>query len=665
MRLIIVESPTKSKTLSRFLGKEYLVESTMGHLRDLPSSKLGVDVEKNFKPDYVVVKGKERVVSVLKKAVKKVEAVILAADPDREGEAIAWHTAQILAEDKRPISRIVFHEITKSAIEKALKNPRPIDRNLVNAQKSRRILDRLVGYKLSPLLWKKVRRGLSAGRVQSVVVRLIVEREREIEKFTSESYWRIFAGLTIPDRRHIPIRDRNVRNVFTAELIAKADGKYAISQRIPLFCGQHTVQKTSIASEKAALGIVKDLTASWIVENLEKKESFRYPSPPFTTSTLQQTAGQKLGWSGKMTMRTAQGLYERGLITYHRTDSTQLADSAIKSMRKYIQLNFTPEYLPAEARIFKTKSKVAQEAHEAIRPTKISRREPKLKSSGKRLYDLIWRRAIACQMSPARLTRSLLVISCGNYRFKSHGQRMIFDGFLKLYNSQIVENVLPVLRKGDKLNLVSLGAIKNMTTPPSRYNEASLVRTLEQEGIGRPSTYASIISVIQFRQYVEKVERKFQPTELGEAVNGFLVKNFSSIINIPFTAQMENELDEIARGERKWVEAMKAFYAPFEKKLDLVEKNAKRVKIETPKVGRKCPKCKGDLVIRIGRFGKFIACSKFPECKYSETYVEKLEGVKCPKCGGAIVIKKSKKGRKFYGCSNYPKCDWASWRKPR
>lgn len=660
MNLIIVESPTKCRTLARFLGKEYQIESTMGHIRDLPKSKLAVEIEKKFKPNWAVVEGKEKTIDQLRKAARKAKTIILATDPDREGEAIAWHTIQILQGLQglvhHPASRIVFHEITAGAIKKALDNPRSIDMDLVEAQKARRILDRLVGYKLSPLLWRKVRRGLSAGRVQSMAVRLIVERENEIKGFVREKYCRIFTAL-----------NKNKLDPFIAELVAKSGKSYLTKKTIKLFSGKHVISKTTIKNQRQANEIIKDLTASFIVEKLEKKEAFRYPSPPFITSTLQQSAGQLFGWSGRMTMRVAQSLYEKGLITYHRTDSTHLAVSALRSIRHFIKVNFTKDYLPEKIRVYKTKSKVAQEAHEAIRPTdiKLKPKDSKRRANDERLYGLIWRRSLACQMSPARLEKTNLEISCGDYLFKSNGQRMLFDGFLKVYNLQISENILPSLQKGDKLEMVSIGAVENKTNPPARYTEATLIKTLEKEGIGRPSTYASIITLIQRRQYVEKKERKFHSTHLGEAVNGFLVDYFPNIVDIPFTVQMEDSLDEIARGEKKWLGIMEDFWQPFEKKLVHVAKKAKRVKIEVEKMNKKCPECGAGLVIRIGRFGKFVACSKFPDCKHTEPYIEKLKGVKCEKCGGQVIIRETKKGKRFFGCSSWPKCDWASWRKPK
>ena len=647
---MIVESPTKARTLKRFLGPAYQIESSMGHLRDLPTDKLGVAVKHDFQPTWVLVKGKGKSAAVLKKAAKKAKEIILATDLDREGEAIAWHVAQLLATSHQ-FSRIVFHEITKQAIEKALQKPRQIDLALVQAQKTRRILDRLVGYKISPLLWRKVRQGLSAGRVQSVVVRLIVEREKEIKRFQAEDYWRILAAFP-----------------FIAELTAKKEEKYEISQRIKLFAGRQTIKKTTIASEKDALGIIRDLTHPFIVREIEKKESFSYPPPPFITSTLQQTAGYRFGWSGKMTMSLAQNLYENGLITYHRTDSTHLAKSAVDQIRRYIQDNYGNDYLPEKARIYQTKSKVAQEAHEAIRPTKVEMTNAAingLRKHHQKLYQLIWQRAVACQMAPARLEKTDLKIVCGDYLFASKGQRLLFAGYLKVYPLKISENLLPALKKGDRLDLVSLGSAKNTTSPPARYTEAALIKTLEKEGIGRPSTYAPIISLVQNRQYVEKIETKFQPTNLGEAVNEFLVKNFLEIVEIPFTAKMEADLDGIANAKKEWLGVLREFWQPFSKKLTQVKEKAERVKIATEKTGEKCEKCGHDLVIRIGRFGKFIGCSNFPDCKYTRPFVEKVKGVKCPDCGAEVVIKKTKRNKQFYGCGNYPNCKWASWTKPK
>lgn len=669
MKLVIVESPTKAKTLSRFLTADYKVRSTMGHIRDLPKKKLGVEIEKNFKPQYALVPGKKEAIEALKEAAQKAKEIILATDPDREGEAIAWHTAQILGGNQKPktknqklISRIVFHQITKGAILAALEKPKKIDMDLVDAQQARRILDRLVGYKLSPLLWKKIRRGLSAGRVQSVAVRLIVEREREIENFAREEYWRILGAFKAPE----PEKEEDI---FTAELIAKDGESLREIKKIRLFSGEYTSSKTTIGDEGRVEDTILDLTEKFLVEQMDVKESRRNPPPPLTTSTLQQTAGYRLGFSSKLTMTLAQSLYENGLITYHRTDSLQVAAFAIGKIRDYVKEKFGEKYLAEKARVYKTRSKVAQEAHEAIRPTRIETREPKLETrfgeKAGQLYELIWRRTVATQMAAARIEKTDLEISCGGYRFASQGLRLLFEGFAKVWPVKLAENFFPHLEVGDELKAVSLGALKEKTVAPPRYNEARLVATLEKEGIGRPSTYAPIISTIQARRYTEKEDGFFVPTNLGTTVNDFLVDYFSNIVDIPFTVRMEEDLDEIAQGEEEWQEVMADFWGPFEQKLASVEEVAERRKIPVKATDKRCPKCEAMLVERIGRFGKFLACSKFPECKYTERLVEKLEGMKCPKCKkGEVIIKKTRKGKRFYGCSRWPKCDWASWRKP-
>lgn len=647
MNLIIVESPTKSKTLTRFLGKDYQVASTMGHIRDLPKEKLGVEVEKNFQPSYVLVSGKKEVVSQLKKLAKQAKKVYLATDPDREGEAIAFHVAYLLGKKEDGLARIVFHEITKSAIEKALTQPGKINMELVNAQQARRVLDRLVGYKLSPLLWRKIRRGLSAGRVQSVTVRLVVDREREIEKFVPEEYWKIMAEL----RRHIGGKRPEVPHFLT--LLVKKNG-----------------EKIRVGNETLAKEVVTELKAAgYEVAEMEKKEVTQNPGPPFITSTLQQQAAQRLRFSSKRTMRVAQSLYEKGLITYHRTDSVILAKEAIEKMRAFIKTSYGEKYLPQAVRLFKTKSKVAQEAHEAIRPTKIERETVKAGNDEQRLYDLIRRRALASQMAAAVWDQTQVLVQAAAkknlYHLQAEGKMIKFDGWLKLFKVPQGE-ALPKLKKGDELDLIKVSSEQKFTQPPARYTEASLIKALEERGIGRPSTYAPTISTIQTRQYVEKKERRFQPTSLGVTVNDFLIEYFPQIMDYEFTAQMEDELDEIANGKRKWVPVIREFYAPFSEKLEGVTEVAERVKVPVEATEEKCPRCQeGNLVIRLGKFGKFLSCSRFPDCKYTAPYTPKLEGVKCEKCGGDVIIKKTKKGKQFYGCSNWPKCDWASWRKPK
>ncbi len=639
MDLIIVESPTKAKTLGKFLGKDYEVEATMGHIKDLPKSKLGIDVEHNFKPDYQEMPGKVDVIKMLRKVSKKATKIYLATDPDREGEAISEHVAEIV--DAKKAVRIAFHEITKEAVEEAIATPRKIDENLVDAQIARRVLDRLVGYKLSPLLWRKVRRGLSAGRVQSVAVRLIVEKEAEIAKFKADEYWEIYCDLLT-----------NSKKQFRVELI-----------------------KTEVENKKKADEVVADLKkAEFGVIELKKREVSKNPYAPFTTSTMTQTAARFFGWSAKRTMRNAQGLYEEGHITYHRTDSTNIAAVAITKVRGFIQKEYGEKYLPSAPRIYKTKSKSAQEAHEAIRPTNIPSSTitiKKTKFSGdlEKLYGLIWKRFVSSQMANSIYDETTIDVKADAYLLRASGQIMKFDGWRKVLPlKQTDEGVvnLPEVTKGEKLTLIKIDPMQKFTLPPARFNEASLIKTLEKLGIGRPSTYAPIISTIQLRQYVEKSEGKFFPTSVGKAVTEFLMKNFSDVLDYQFTAEMEETLDKVAEGKKKWVTEIKNFYTPFEKKLESVTEKSERVKIETEKLGRKCPKCKeGELVIRVGRFGKFISCSRFPECDYTEKFTQKI-GMKCPDCkNGEVIVKKTGKGRLFYGCSNYPECKYASWKNPK
>ena len=670
MNLIIVESPTKARTLSRFLGSGYSVEATMGHIKDLPKSELAVDVEHDFKPEYVVVEKKKDVIKKIKDASNKAKNIYIATDPDREGEAIAKHVEEVLrSNDKFPISkdqlkRIVFHEITQTAVEDAIQHPRNVDKNLVDAQIARRVLDRLVGYKLSPLLWKKVRRGLSAGRVQSVTVRLIVEREREIETFKAEEYWEIYSEVR---SQRLEVSKQS----FLVKLL-KVNDKTA-----------------EVKNEKDANAIVSDLEKSdYKVLDVRKKEISKSPYPPFTTSTLTQAGARLWGWSAKRTMSVAQRLYEEGLITYHRTDSVNLSSEAVSKVRDYIEKNFGKNYLPQSFRFFKKTSKLVQEAHEAIRPTDVSTKveitNSKFAHDMERLYELIWKRFVACQMAVCIFDETVIDViasqaknkerKTNNYLLRASGQVMKFDGWRKAIPlSKDEEPQLPILEKDEALDLVKVISEQKFTQPPPRFNEASLIKTLEKLGIGRPSTYAPIITTIQTRAYVEKLEGKSQPTPIGIAVNDFLVKNFDEVVEYSFTAGMENQLDDIANGGLDWHKMMKTFYDPFEKELGSVEKNAGRVKIEVQKLGKKCPTCEkegrvgdkqGELVIRTGRFGKFISCSLFPDCKHTDKYVEKLN-MKCLKCGkGEIIIKSTKRGKKFYGCSRYPKCDWASWRKP-
>jgi len=683
MDLIIVESPTKAKTLSRFLGgDEYKVEATMGHVRDLPESKLGVEIENNFEPQYVISPKKKETIEKLKKAALGAEKIYLATDPDREGEAIAWHISELLScylasslsrkKEKRDnditryregISRITFHEITQKAINEALSKPGEINMDLVEAQTARRILDRLVGYKLSPLLWQKVRKGLSAGRVQSVTVRLIVEREKEIERFVPIEYWEIeallqkFIGGSLPDAPK-----------FLAKL-ARRNG-----------------EKVEITNETQASEIVGELEkAGYEIYGVDKKEVRRNPYPPFTTSTLQQAAAIRLGWSSKRTMNIAQGLYEQGLITYHRTDSTNLAIEAVMEARDFVKESFGEQYLPEKPVFYKTKSKSAQEAHEAVRPTdvqfkvqgeKLKVDEDKIVGDEGKLYDLIWKRFVACQINPAVVEVTTVVTQAAGekniYLLETRGATEKFDGWRRVYgkveetdeSGEKIEK-LPEVSVGDELKMLEIKPEQKFTQPLPRFNEASLIKTLEELGIGRPSTYAPTISTIQERNYVEKQERVFVPTALGVAVTDFLMEYFPDILDYQFTAKMEDDLDEIANGQKKRVPVLSEFYNPFSQKLEGVKRVAQRVPVEVEATGESCPLCKeGSVIIRIGKFGKFLACSRFPECKYRAPFVKKIEGFKCPKCGGDVVYKKTKKGKGFYGCASWPKCDFASWRKP-
>jgi DNA topoisomerase-1 len=632
----------------------------MGHIMDLPKSTLGIDIEKDFAPDYQMMADKKKIISELKTAAKTAENIILATDPDREGEAIAAHIKELLEEQKtkskdQVFQRIAFHEITKEAIEEALRSPRSIDENLVDAQTARRVLDRLVGYKLSPILWRKVRRGLSAGRVQSVALRLIVEREREIEKFKKEPYFTLAVTL----------KKTTGETVF--ELIEINSQKIEINEKLKLYDGEYGFSKTIINSEIKAKQIEEDLkTKDFVVSDVVKKEMRRTPPPPYTTSTLQQDAARRMGLSGRRTMSLAQKLYEEGFITYHRTDSVSMASTAVSAIRNYVEKEYGRKYIPESPRFYKVKQKLAQEAHEAIRPTNVSTQSTavseQLGVQYAKLYDIIWRRAVATQMSEA-VTESTTVIvdaSNGNYTLKANGSVLVFDGFLKVNPFALNDNKLPEFSALEKLNFVSAASEFHETLPPPRYNDASIIKALEEEGIGRPSTYATIISTIESRQYIERNERKFMPTTVGVAVNDFLVTNFSTIDDIPFTAAMEDQLDQIASGEKKWVPVIKEFYTPFAQTLEKVGEAA-RVKIEVEKTDEICPQDKGHLIIRIGRFGKFLACENFPKCKFTKPFVIDMN-IPCPKDGGKIILKKTKKGRKFYGCSNYPKCDFAAWK---
>lgn len=645
--LLIVESPTKAKTLGKFLGSKYKVLSSFGHIRDLPKRELGVDIEKNFEPKYVVPVKAKKIIAQLKKESKKAGDTILATDQDREGESISWHLAQVLKLENP--KRIVFHEITKTAIDEALKKPGQIDMGLVDAQQARRILDRIVGYKLSPFLWKKVSKGLSAGRVQSVAVRLVVDRENEIKKFVAQEYWQITALF------------KKNKQQFEAHLI-KRDG-------LPAQTGK-TIDKLSVKNKREADKILADLeNAEYRVEKIVKKETKKNPLPPFTTSTLQQSAWQKFHFPAKMTMSLAQKLYEEGHITYHRTDSLNLSNLSLVSAQKFITDSFGKNY--SSGFKFYKAGRNTQEAHEAIRPTYADRTPESLKSdldsARLKLYTLIWQRFIASQMVSAIFDSTAIEIKADNYVFSANGQTLKFDGFLKVYSMKFSETEMPNLIQGENLDLVKITPSQHFTEPPARYNEATLIKVLELHGIGRPSTYAPTLSTIQARNYIAKNDQKrFYPTEIGIIVNDVLIKNFPEIVDIDFTAKMEKELDEIAEGKDSWQKTCRDFYEPF-------AKNLKRKYEVTPKqnldikTDKICSKCGKPMVEKLGRFGRFYACTGFPECKHTESLESILEkiDIKCPKCGiGQIISKKTRKGKIFYGCDEYPKCDFALWDKP-
>jgi len=641
--LVIVESPTKANTIKKFLGADTSVLSSYGHIRDLPKSTLGIDTEKGFEVKYVIPVKAKKNVTALKKEVEKTDTIYVATDPDREGEAIAWHLIEVLKLDKDRYKRISFHEITKPAIEEALKNPTELNVDLVDAQQARRVLDRLGGYKLSPFLWKKIMRGLSAGRVQSVAVRLIVDRENEINNFKPEEYWSISALL-----------EKDSKERFEA-VLTKKDGK--------------AIGKMGIKTEKEGKDIEKKLKeTTYEVSLIEKKETRRSPLPPFTTSSLQQEASKKLRYPAKMTMSIAQALYEKGLITYHRTDSLNLSTQALSSAASFVSKKYGNDYL--ETRNFKTKGR-AQEAHEAIRPT-TTENEPgdiKMEDKYKKLYKLIWERFVASQMKPAVFDSIKVEVETDNgYTLQSNGSTLKFDGFLKVYPMKFEEKTLPELEKEEKLDLIEIKPEQHFTEPPARYTEASLIKELEENEIGRPSTYAPIISTIQMRNYVEKnKERRFVPTEIGTKVNDMLVEHFPEIVDIKFTANMEHELDDIAEGKENWKKVIKDFYSPFSEHLEKKYAEVEKKKEEPIPTDEICPKCGKPMVIKTGRFGKFLACTGFPECKSTKNLKDetKKTGITCPKCDqGELVQKKSKRGKIFYGCPNWPDCDFALWDKP-
>ncbi|KGG80767.1 DNA topoisomerase I [Caloranaerobacter azorensis H53214] len=648
--LVIVESPAKAKTIGKFLGSNYKVKASVGHVRDLPKSKLGIKIEENFEPEYITIRGKGPVINEIKKEAKKADKIYLATDPDREGEAISWHLSHILGLSKDDKVRIEFNEITKNAIKNAIKKPRQINQNLVDAQQARRILDRLVGYKISPLLWRKVKRGLSAGRVQSVATKLICDREKEIENFKPTEYWTLDAFL-----------EKN-NQVFKANFYGvKEEGKE---------------RKLELKSKDDVEAIVKEVKMStFTVEEIKKGNRKRNPNPPFTTSTLQQEASKRLGFSTKKTMMIAQQLYEGidikgegtvGLITYIRTDSVRISDEALKKAKDFIVEIYGEKYTTG-IRKFKSKRKNdIQDAHEAIRPTLIDRMPEKIKGSLSvdqyKLYKLIWERFIASQMSPALYETLLVKISAGKYIFKASGSKIVFDGYLKIFKDdrQEKEIEIPNLNEGESVNIKDIQPEQHFTQPPARYTESTLVKTLEELGIGRPSTYAPTISTILSRGYVVLENKYFKPTDLGILVTELLLEYFTDIINEEFTADMESKLDKIEEGVLNWRDVINEFYQEFKVSLEKAENEINKIEIQNEVTDIKCEKCGRFMVIKHGRFGKFLACPGYPECKNTKPIVKEL-GVKCPECGGELIERHTKKGRKFYGCSNYPDCSFVSW----
>lgn len=738
MQLVIVESPTKVKTIGKYLGKEYKVLSSKGHIRDLPKSKLGIDVEHDFAPDYQVMVGKEAVVKELIKEAKNADTIVLATDLDREGEAISWHVKELLTQNGKSstaktskskqksnklFQRVIFHEITKSAIEEAFKHPREINNDLVDAYQARRVLDRIVGYKLSPLLWSKIRFGLSAGRVQSVVVRLVVERERERESFKSVPYYHFWAHLK--NKNNEPVN---------AELSVYKKETIEIQNKMKLFVGQYTFSETIFKDKQKVDDLAKNFHDHYFeIGSIQDKEVTRHARPPFTTARLQQSAVNQFGFTSKRAMSAAQKLYEAGQITYHRTDSVYLSEDFIKNARIYIGKKFGKEYVPSDKNIYKTKSKSAQEAHEAIRPTDVNK-DPasmiKLPEDQKKIYTLIWRSAIASQMAPAKLRQLSIDIYSSHDKktirtdpvgiWKASGSSVIFSGWMSAMGSTFKENLLPDLKENETLTLDSIEPTEHTTQAPPRYTEASLIKDLEKYGIGRPSTYAPTISTVQARQYVIKEDKYFFPHDTGIVVNDLLVKHFPDIVDLDFTAHMEDDLDDIADGKKEWVPVIREFFGPFNALLEKKNKEIKKEDIvvmeETddlcPSCGGKliiklgkygkfiscsnfpeckyaapflregesadqaihdeeqthgpCPECKtGNLILRQGRFGAFIACSNYPQCKYTQPYMDKI-GMICPECSkGDVVRKRTKRRKLFYGCSRYPECKYSSWSDPR
>lgn len=657
-KLVIVESPAKAKTIGKYLGRGYKVTASMGHVRDLPASQLGIDTENGYTPKYIVIKGKQALVKELKAAAKKCDGVLLATDPDREGEAISWHLANLLGLDPAAPNRVTFDEITKKGVKEGMAHPRAINMNLFNAQQARRELDRLVGYKLSPFLWRKVRRGLSAGRVQSVAVRIIRDREIEIENFKPEEYWNIEATL----------KPHGKGASFAARLANGPDGK-----------------KITVTNGEQGDGILRALQGKdYIVQKLDKGKRRRQPAPPFITSTLQQEASRRFGFSANRTMRAAQTLYEGvdiaghgtvGLITYMRTDSLRLSDEAVAAAKEYIGGHWGAEYICEKKRTWKTRNATnAQDAHEAIRPSTpgITPEEVEASITGDtaKLYRLIWSRFMASQMADCVQDTVSATIAAGDYQFRASGFHVTFDGFTALYeeatdDKQKKETALPPLEEGQKLDLKDLNADQKFTQPPPLYTEATLIHALEENGIGRPSTYAPTITTIVDRGYVEKEQKKLKTTPLGQAVNQVMLEQFPDIVDLKFSAEMEKQLDVIENGEGDWVQLIDSFYKPFEKSLEAAEQNMEGKKVKVPDIPTDeiCDKCGKPMVIKSGRYGKFVACSGFPECRNAHPVVKDTGGI-CPLCDGHMLVRKSAKGRIYYGCSNYPTCNYMTWDEP-
>lgn len=651
-RLVIVESPAKAKTIGKYLGKNYIVEASMGHVRDLPKSQLGVDVDKDYSPKYITIRGKGELLDKLRKAAKKSEKIYLATDPDREGEAISWHLAKVLNIDEAEKCRIEFNEITQNAVKNAIKSPRAINTNLVDAQQARRVLDRLVGYEISPILWKKIKWGLSAGRVQSVTLKMICDRENEIASFESKEYWSIECSL----------QKSGVKKSLVVKLISKNS------------------KKIEISNEDESNTIVGEIeNGEFIISKIKKAQKNKNPLPPFTTSTLQQDAYKRLNFATKRTMSIAQQLYEGidvkghgslGLITYMRTDSVRISEDAQKSAADFITQTYGSEYIPPEPRIFKGKKNI-QDAHEAIRPTYVELAPIMIKESLKdeqyKLYSLIWNRFVASQMASSILNTISVDIINGEYGFKATGSSVKFDGFMKLYEYTTEEEEnstnIPELLEGEKLVKNTITPKQHFTQPPPRFSEATLVKTLEEYGIGRPSTYSPIITTLLERKYVNRDKKTLVPTELGVIVNSIVSEYFKEIADVEFTAEMEGKLDNIEEGKEHWNTVVDEFFKPIKESIEIAEKEISKIEIEDEVSEEICDKCGRNMVIKHGRFGDFLACPGYPDCKNTKPIVEQLD-VSCPKCGGNILVKKSKKGKKFFGCSGYPNCDFVSWFEP-